>query len=688
MVAGYFGASWRVSDLCDLFPPNPAGVSARSIVSIASAVKLAGGAYSIEVDDLPEENMPIIVHWKRNHFVVLIKITENSRGRKYHIADPAVGAAVLSYADFSESYSGIAFLLRPRDDFVKHDRKKGFGLIDVARISSIGGMDFAKLLIIFAVIEALILCPPMLLGYLIDRSDLFQTLSGILTVIIFISILIFSSTMVDLFRASMLRKTRISINQNFGAEVIRKLHYISINWFERRHFGDIISRFGSIRPIIDFSSQKSMSMVLDSIIYLICIILIFCMNSTAFISVIFFTSISCIIHAYFLPELRHLKTETLHAAATAQGLASESMFGIRSIKAFGAENVRFLAWQSFKTKEVESDVVYQSRRATAEALDRAVITADFFCFAALIFLLPDEGTSGLSAALPAFLYRGIARAALLRIQSSWIDFRDLDHHLARVSDILGAETDWFQNADITTAEDGLRSTVDKRPPAVLLEFENVAFSYSGVARPLLENVSFSLRRGETIGLQGPSGAGKTSLIDLVLGMKTPSKGRILRDGQMMSPDELRIWRRRTGYVAQSDMLFSGSIAQNISFFDADFDEERVVMAAKTALVHEEIDALPMSYLTQVGEMSNILSGGQKSRVLLARALYRRPDLLLLDEITANLDPELERAVINSIHSLGCSIIAAAHRPAALQHMDTIYTVSEGRVEISSQFRSR
>jgi ATP-binding cassette subfamily B protein RaxB len=220
-------------------------------------------------------------------------------------------------------------------------------------------------------------------------------------------------------------------------------------------------------------------------------------------------------------------------------------------------------------------------------------------------------------------------------------------------------------------------------------FKTVSFRY-GAADPLvLEDVNLEIAPGEFVAITGPSGSGKTTLLKLLLGLYQPTAGSIELDGQRATLDLWRAWRAQVGVVMQDDKLLSGTLADNIAFFDPDLDMTRVVAAAKAAQVHKDIARSPMQYLSLVGDMGTTLSAGQRQRVLLARALYRQPKLIVFDEGTANLDEETEGMIWELIASMPITRIVAAHRQALVQTAGKVYRVQGRRLtQIPSQTSRR
>jgi ATP-binding cassette subfamily B protein RaxB len=247
-----------------------------------------------------------------------------------------------------------------------------------------------------------------------------------------------------------------------------------------------------------------------------------------------------------------------------------------------------------------------------------------------------------------------------------LDFRILELHLERLGDIALSRLERGHD----------QALAYMRPIEGRVELRNVFFRYAETEPFVLDNVSFIIEPGEFVTIMGPSGGGKTTLIKIMLGLLEPTSGEVLIDGIPLGVIGPRAYREQVGAVMQEDQLLSGSIADNICFFDPSFDQERMIQCAQLARIHEEVMALPMTYNSLIGDMGSSLSGGQKQRVLLARALYRQPRILFLDEGAAHLDTENEKQINESLRKLNMTRISVAHRPEMSSGADRILRVGQ------------
>jgi ATP-binding cassette subfamily B protein RaxB len=250
-----------------------------------------------------------------------------------------------------------------------------------------------------------------------------------------------------------------------------------------------------------------------------------------------------------------------------------------------------------------------------------------------------------------------------------IDLRMLDLYLERLGDIALAER-----------EPGLdRPSQLSRPLAGAIEVRNVSFRYAETEPAILQGASLRVEPGEFVAITGPSGGGKTTLLKVMLGLFEPTAGEVLIDGYPIGALGVTAVREQFGVVMQEDQLLTGSIRDNIAFFDTTIDPAWVERCAETAGIHNDIMRMPMGYNTLVGDMGGALSGGQRQRILLARALYRRPRVLFLDEGTSALDPALEQQVNSAIAQLAITRIIIAHRPQTVAAADRIVLLHQGRI---------
>ena len=351
----------------------------------------------------------------------------------------------------------------------------------------------------------------------------------------------------------------------------------------------------------------------------------------------------------------------------------ESIRSVRAIKLYGHETMRESGWRNRY-----AEVISAAYRARLYGIQIDVVENLLFDLSYLLIayfgaraVLADTMTVGM---LLAFLaYRSSFTSSATALINQLQKWRLLGLHLERLSDIVAEKREEIAPAPARTLLSGAR-----------IHVENVSFSY-GVNEPLvLDRIDFTIPSGSFVAIVGPSGAGKTSLMRLLLGLLNPSNGKIIVDGKQLNPATLAQWRGRIGAVMQDDFLLTGTLADNIAFFDARPDQQAIEQAARFACVHDDIMAMPMAYHSLISDMGAALSSGQRQRILLARALYRDPDVLFLDEGTANLDPQTESTIADRIAELPITRVVIAHRPALVERADYVFELTQGHMSLVRQ----
>jgi len=308
------------------------------------------------------------------------------------------------------------------------------------------------------------------------------------------------------------------------------------------------------------------------------------------------------------------------------------------------------------------DIAYQASHSLIFGIERVAII-----WLAALMVLKGEFSAGMLIAFAAYADQFTSRAAGLI--DKWNDFRMLGLHAERVADIA-----------LTPAETSLEAGYAGPLPVDCVEVKNLGFRYAEGEPWVFKDCSLRIEAGECVAIAGPSGCGKTTLAKLLLGLLEPTEGTILFGGIDIRKLGLARYRSAVAAVLQDDTLFAGSIADNIAFFDPDATPLKVEAAARLAHIHDEVVAMPMNYQSLVGDMGSSLSGGQKQRVLLARALYRRPKLLVLDEATSHLDVERERQINAVIKRMKLTRLVIAHRPETLASADRVIALQSGRAQ--------
>lgn len=662
MIATYWGLRTDVDWLRKRFSLSLRGVDLLALSKMAQDLGFQTRALRVGLNRLTDVRCPCILHWGMNHFVVLK--SADARGLVIH--DPVVGERRISPEQTSNSFTGIALELSPAADFVRADvtRKTSLRVL----MGPVTGMarGVAQLVVLGLLLEGCVLVAPLLLKLVVDQSLGFEDHSILGTLAIGFTGLALLQVCIGAFRSWVTVSLSATLKQQWLSNSFHHLLQLPVPYFEKRRLGDIVSRFNSIHFMQRTLTTQSVESLLDGALVLLTAAMM------AYVSL----PLACLpFAASALYALSRTFIDRRYRLAVAEGLIHtarqdthflESVRGVQAVKLFNQQQDRAATWVNLLTDQLNAEVTAGRWAVSGKTahnlffyLERVVVI-----YAAAKLVLRDEISLGLMFAFLAYKEQFIARTGALIDKIA--ELRALKVHATRVADIVVTPTEELGSA----AKQALGSAPEVR-------LQDVWFRYSDAEPWILRGVTMLIRPGESVALVGPSGGGKTTLVKLALGLIEPSRGAILINGAALSNFGLRNYREIVGAVMQQDQVFSGSIADNIAFFDPDPKLAWIRECATLADLAREIEKMPMGYETLIGDIGTGLSGGQVQRVLLARALYRRPQILVLDEATSHLDIASESAVSESIRVMGVTRLIVAHRPETVATADRVIEIIDG-----------
>jgi len=667
MIAGFYGFKIDLNSLRRQNASSMRGASLKSIVAVADQLGFTSRPVKLPLEALHALQMPAILHWNMNHYVVLDRIDRD----RALILDPASGSARrISMSEVSEHFTGIALELSPSDGFKVQDKRERLQIRQLwTKLSGVKQAIF-QIALLTVVMQIFTLVSPYYIQIAIDY--IVPTVDVNLMVILAIGfgfITIFGAA-VELFRGFILLSAGATMGYGLTSNLGRKLFRLPVGWFERRNVGDVLSRFQSVRPIQDALIQNLAPSLIDGISS----ILILGLMTWYSLKLVLFAILSLI--AYFAIRIftfaieREGRESLIVNAGREQSILIETLRGVSTLRLYGRESERHILWQDRLVDEVNSSV-----RISRIAIWQSCVNAIIFGLEHVISIyisikLVVTGGFSVGMVVAYLAYKQIFITRMATLVDQCIAFSMLGLHLERLGDIA------LQNEDFSFTE-GLIDNSERFRGSV--ELKGVSYRYSPTDPWVLRGVDLRIAPGSHVAISGGSGGGKSTLAKILLGLDQPEDGEILIDGEPIHKFGYRRYRSQVAAVMQDDHLFAGSLADNIALFDESADYDLIVQSATAAAIHDEISAMPMKYDSLVGDMGSALSGGQKARILLARALYRKPKLLLLDEGTAHLDPATEKRVNESIASLGITRIVIAHRHGPLESATESWELRGGRL---------
>ena len=664
MIANYHGHHWSLPALRMHHPISGRGATIRVLVAVAAEIGLEAMAGCIDVRDLDKIGLPAIIHVDNKHFVV-VERTDRKGGAYVH--DPGFGAYWMSRSTLERRFSGYLIQLSPLQGFDDPPPEKQLALRTF--LSSARGLkrSLAQVAAMSVVIQLLMLTLPLFIKLAVDGIPTGDNRLLIACLIGFLGLALFHF-IISWFRDVFLLWAGTSFSFELVTRLFRHLVHIELSWFERRSVGDVVSRFQSTQPISDLLTKTFVATVLDGLMACTTLIVTYAYGGAIVLIPIAAVTLSLGARLVSLRSMKAKSLESIQLSATESSTFMETARGITTLKAFGEERNRSVIWRGQKAAANNALIRFLSLKVFLDDLIAFIINSEriVFVFAGVLLVQKGALTVGLLFALQA--YKGQFIDTMERFALAIVDYRMLDIHLGRLSDIALSPTE--PQARVPAARE-VRGEI---------RLEGVHFAYDRFQEPVLKGVDLHVEPGETVAITGPSGGGKSTLVKITLGLLKPDKGSVLIDGSAMDATSFASVRGFMASVLQDDVLYGGTLAQNIAFFDDEVDEERVRESARAAAILAEINAMPLRFMTLVGDMGSTLSGGQKQRILLARALYRRPKILLMDEGTAHLDALTERMVNDSIRSLNITRVIIAHRLETVSSADRVLFLSSGCLE--------
>ena len=666
MVASYHGHRTDLSSLRRRWSVSMKGINLAQLMEMGQGLELTPRALRLELEHLPELKRPAILHWDLDHFVVLERVTT----RFVYIVDPAFGRRKLPMDEVSKHFTGVALELSPTTEFQKRQEVTPLPLWSfVAGIKGLGSALFNILLLSLA-LQVLLLLAPLFGQIVIDEIVISQD-RNLLTVLA-VAFLLLAAIQVCINGIRGWVVVTLGAQLQFGW-VTRLFHHLirlPLSYFEKRHMGDIVSRFGSIRAVEGLVANSVVAAIVDGLMAITTLVVMFVYSPRLALVVIVAVLLYAALRLVMFRALWLASQEALVLDARESSLFMESVRAILPLKNFGRETLREALWQNRKADALNAEI-----RVSKLQLIQQLGNAGIFAFENIMVLwvgawavINTELSIGMLVAFLAYKGQFGQRAAAL-IDTA-LEFRLIRVHLDRLADIALAERD-----------SGVQPVSLGAPPiSGSIAVSDLWFRYADTEPYVIAGLDLKIKAGECVAIAAPSGFGKTTLIKVMMGLLRPEKGSVLVDLVDIHRGSLGNYRRQTAAVMQDDELISGSLADNITFFDPNPDAERMEACARKAAIHDDIQRMPMGYHTLVGDMGSSLSGGQKQRIMLARALYAQPRILFLDEATSHLDPITEQSVHDALRSMDITRVIVAHRQETLAMADRIIDLAPREVD--------
>jgi ATP-binding cassette subfamily B protein len=668
MICRYHGRSISLTRIREVAHTSVDGTSLRAIVTAAEQLGLAARSVKTTITDLDEMPLPAIVHWDRNHWVVLERV--DAKG--VALVDPSFGRRRMDRAEFKRKWSGYAALFDYTVAFAEQPEAERDWAWLVRFLRPHTGL-LLRSLGLAALVAALQLALPVFSQVIVDRV-LVESDAALLTIVVIGMFAVLGLSLgASLVQRYLLSWVAVRFDTAALDYLTRTLLALPMKYFAARRTGDILRRLAGMSQVRDFLVGQAVGGLSAAVQLVVAVLLMFLYSpSLALVALATVPGYAGLLW-YSRSRLRPLFNSLEEAGGHYNSHQIDAVRGIETVKAMGAEGaLRELMLNEFlkvSRQRFRTNFVMLSYDGVTQVL--GYVSTALVLWVGATRVMAGALTIGGFVAFTSLVT--LAIAPLQQLLGMWDNVQWLTVLLNRLQDVLEPEPE--QGRD----KSALRPvrTLEGR-----ITLQDVSFRYGGPeSTPILEGLSVDIPPGTRVAIVGRSGSGKTTLVKLLSGLLETTGGRILLDGQDLAALDLRSVRRHVGFVLQQNHVFNDTIARNIAFGEAEPDLDAVIWAARAAAAQDFIERLPFGYDTRIGESGLALSGGQQQRIAIARALYRRPPILLFDEATSALDSESERAVKDNLDRLleGRTSLVIAHRLSTVRDADLILVLERGRL---------
>lgn len=678
MICAYYKKEYSLEFISRLCPATHVGISLLGLSKTAEQLGFKPIAVRIGIGRLTDMQGPCILHWNQNHYVVLYKI---KNGKRFYVADPGKGLVVYRLDEFRKHWassdgSGIALFLKPTPDFgwLKEDKpvvgrrsfKTIFGYLRQCR----GQFAIVAVGLLLGCVLQLVM--PFLTQSIVDVGINRRDIGFIWLVLLGELMIVIGGTAADFVRRWLLLRIGMRVNISLVSDFFVKLLRLPMSYFDTKLMGDLLQRIGDHGRMQTFLTSHTLGLAMSVLSFVVFGIVLLVYNRLIFVV---FMAGSIVYGAWIMLFLRRRKVidyELFEQQSINQSKTYQFITSMQEIKLQGCENRRRDEWENVQSDLLAVQMKSLRLQQTQEAGSILINEVKNIIVTVLAATAVINGQISLGAMLAVQYIIGQLNSPIEQLMSFIYSLQDVKISLERINEVHNAADEVCDGRGIAEFKGGDRAIVVDR----------VDFKYDRNAPvKTLDGVSFTIPQGKVTAIVGASGSGKTTLIKLMLGYYGVTVGRISIGGIDIGDYDLKWWRGQCGAVMQDGVIFSESIARNIAVGDGEVDNVRLYDAARIACIHDYVMGLPLKYDTQVGRDGVGLSQGQRQRILIARAVYKNPSFIFLDEATNSLDAENERTIVGNLSQFyrGRTVVVVAHRLSTVKDADQIVVLDHGRV---------
>ena len=684
MICNYYGKEYSLDSLSKICFATTEGVSMLGISETATSLGFHVVNVKCTVKTLTEVSLPSILHWNQNHFVVLYRVKNE---KKFYIADPGKGLVTYSLEEFKKHWistnsngqdKGIAMFLETTPTFFTHqmeDKKKIsekrsfhflFGYVKKYR------KYFGQIILGLIVGSLLQLVLPFLTQSIVDVGIKNQDIGFVWLILLGQLMLTISRTAIDFIRRWLLLHISLRINISLVSDFFIKLLKLPMSFFDTKLMGDLMQRMNDHSRVNNFLTQQTLNITFAMLTFVVFSVVLFFYNKLVFAIFLLGSILYGVWMTLFLKRRKLLDYELFEQQAINNNKTYEFITTIQESKLQDCEQRRRWEWEDTQAElfgvQMKSLKLQQTQEAGSIFINEVkniIITV-----VAATAVIHGQMTLGMMLAVQYII--GQLNSPVEQLMNFFYSLQDVKISLERINEI--------HQMDDENGKEGLLTSIEDKNEGI--DIKNIMFKYDPHAlRKTIDDVSIHIPQGKVTAIVGASGSGKTTLIRLMLGYYPVLEGKINIGNTDINKLNKKWWRRQCGVVMQDGVIFSESIARNIAVDDGDIDKERLLKAAEIACIKDYVMALPLKFNTKIGRDGVGLSQGQKQRILIARAVYKNPDYIFLDEATNSLDANNERSIVENLDKFykGKTVVIVAHRLSTVKNADQIVVIDQGKV---------
>ena len=685
MILQWYGKHTSLSSVAEQCPPTTEGVSLSGLAQTARRYGMEAVAARATIDELAQSTLPAIIHWQQNHFTVLYRVSSGRR-RRFYVSDPAKGRVCYSEAEFEAGWlstasqgmpKGIALFLAPGEGFdaanagADGGERRSFGfLLSYLRTYRRYFMHIVAGLALGCLLQLIL---PFMTQAIVDVGIKNGNISLIWLILLGELMIVIGRTATDFIRRWLLLHISMRINISLVSDFFIKLLRLPMAFFDTRKTGDLLQRMADHGRVQQFLTGQVLGVLFTLLSFVIFGVVLLVYNRLIFAVFVLGSIVYGVWIATFLHRRKVLDYELFEQQARNQNYTYQFISSMQEIKLQDCERRRRWEWEDVQADlfgvQMKSMKLQQSHEAGSIFINEVKnIIITVLAATAVI-----NGQMTLGSMLAVQYIIGQLNSPVEQLMAFIYSLQDVKISLERINEIHQGKDEEADRGQLSAFDAGARKSI---------AIENLSFRYDRFSPGLtIDNISLDIPAGRTTAIVGASGSGKTTLIKLLLGYYRPESGRISVAGRNLDDYSLRWWRRQCGTVMQDGVIFSESIARNIAVDDGDIDCARLESAARLACINDYIESLPLRYNTRIGRDGMGLSQGQKQRILIARAVYRNPDFIFLDEATNALDAGNERAIVENLDEFyrGRTVVVVAHRLSTVRNASRIVVLDGGRI---------